>query len=298
MIKTFPVDLMSLIQHIQVQYEKVSGSKKFADRLCYCKREIFKQYTYAVQTVIIKLGARTLKFLEDFDVERTSELTDIREWFDYTVYETLYQNERVSNKLILTFQLMQEYQDTKFFDIIENKYQNLLELFKSDKETGLEFELNDMFEEIRAWYELFLYMILAHQFNCQSFGDNYLKDHNVGSDVIVEGRRCIHEGDCDVHEGVVKRGEQINIIMTNDFIDDMTWMDKLIEIISTYHHDPSSVVFTLDYRMYDQITQCKLSHRHYDKLLEGNKYFKNMIIKNHEGINFNGYYDKLKHLIE
>jgi len=299
MIKTFPVDLMSLIHHIQVQYEKVLNNKKFKSRMCYCKKEIFSQFTYTVENVIIKLGARTLKFLEDFNVELSTDLADLRTWFNKEVYDSLYENERVSNKLVLTFQLLQEYQDEKFFDIIEKKYDNILNILKSDKETGVEQELNDLFEEIRAWYELFLYMILATQFNCQSFGDDYLKDHGVAFDVAVpDDRRCIHEGDCDVHMKVVEAGEQINIIMTNDFIDDITWLDKMMCIISNYHTNPSSVTLTLDYRMYDHLVQCKLSERHYDKLIEANKHFKNMTIKNHEGINFNGHYEAIKHLID
>ncbi len=299
MTKTFPVDIMTLIHHIQLQYEKVLANKKFKDRMCFCKQEIFAQFTYAVETMIIKLGARTLKFLEDYDMDLSTDLTDLKSWFNETVYEELYDNERVSNKLVLTFQLLQEYQDDKFFDLIKEKHDNILSALKDEKETGIEIEINNLFEEIRAWYELFLYMILAHQFNCQSFGEEFLTDHGITNDIKLDSQlRCIHDGDCKVHEGVAINGEQINIIMTNDFIDDMTWMDKLIVIISKYHTSPELINLTLDYRMYDHITQCKLSHRHYDKLLEAHKYFKNMCIKNHEGINFNGHYEKIKHLID
>jgi len=298
-MKSFPVDLMSLIHHIQVQYEKVLNNKKFASRMCFCKQEIFSQFTYAVEKIIIKLGARTLKFLEDYNLELSTNLDDLRDWFNKEVYQSLYQNERVSNKLVLTFQLLQEYQDEKFFSLIEKKYENILALLKEEKETGVEQELNELFEEIRAWYELFLYLVLAAQFNCQSFGADYLEAYKVEFDKQQTGtKRCIHDGTCDVHEKIAQSGEQINIIMTNDFIDDTTWLDQLIHIISKYHTAPDAVKLTLDYRMYDHLIQCKLSNRHYDKLIEANIVFKDMHIKNYEGIEFNGHYDAIKHLLD
>ena len=297
-MKTFPVDLMSLIGHIQRQYEKVLDNKAFENRMCFCKKQIFTQFTYAVEKVIIKLGARTLKFLEDFDLDLSTDLSPLKEWFNDEIYTSLYKNVEVSNKMVLTFQLLQEYQDEKFFILIENKYMKILKLLKEDKETGIEHELNSLFEEIRAWYELFLYMILSTQFSCQSFNENFLKDYGVSEDIEVEdGKRCIHDGNCDTHEKVLDAGEQVNIIMTNDFIDDTTWLDNLMNIVSKYHIDPTTVKLTLDYRMYDHLVQMKLSSRHYDKILETNKYFKDMHIKNREGINFNGYYDKIKHLL-
>ena len=297
-MKTFPVDLMSLIDHIQRQYEKVLNNKSFKNRMCFCKQSIFSHFTYTVEKVIIKLGARTLKYMEDYDLEKGADFSSLKEWFNDEIYEGLYANDQVSNKMVLTFQLLQKYQDDKFFDLIEKKYTKILVLIGEDKETGIENELNLLYEEIRAWYELFLYMILSTQFSCQSFDDFYLRDYQIESDVEVgEGKRCIHDGNCDVHEKVVDAGEQVNIIMTNDFIDDTTWLDNLMTIVSKYHVDSSSVKLTLDYRMYNHLVQCKLSSRHYDKLLETNEYFTNMYIKNHEGINFNGYYDKIKHLL-
>ena len=296
-MKTFPVDLMNLVHHIQVQYEKVMNNKSFEDRMCYCKQKVFTQFTLGVEKVIIKLGARTLKFLEDYDMELSSDLSPLRVWFNKEIYQNLYEDDRVSNKVVLIFQLLQTYQDEKFFGIIEKKYENILLLLKSDKETGVELELNEMFDEIRAWYELFLYVILSTQFNCQSFNEEFLIDYAVPQNVVPEGKRCVHDGDCDVHEKIAGNGEQVNIIMTNDFIDDTTWLDILVEIVSKYHVDPPTVNLTLDYRMYDHLKQCKLSSRHYEKIVDTNVYFENMNIKNHEGINFNGYYDQIKHLL-
>ena len=298
MIRTFPVDLMALINHIQLQYEKVIANKAFEDRMCYCKKEIFTQFTYGVEKVIIKLGARTLKFIEDYDMNLSADLTPLSEWFKDEIYETLYENERVSNKMVLIFELLQKYQDEKFFKLIEKKYNKILVYLKEDKETGVERELNELFDEIRAWYELFLYMILATQFNCQSFDQTFLEAHHVAFDIVPADKRCVHDGDCDVHEKVGENGEQVNIIMTNDFIDDTTWLNILMDIVSNYHVDPSAVTLILDYRMYDHLVQMKLSDRHYDKIIETNKHFKNMKIKNHEGINFNGHYESIKHLIE
>jgi len=307
-MKTFSIDLMILIQHIHTQYEKIQSNKSFENRMCYCRLQILEQFTIAVEKLLIKLGSRTLKFVEDFDIGRSEDISDLRDWFENDVYEKLYENLQVSNKMVLSFQLLQSYQDKKFFDIIQDKYENILICIKNQKETGIESEINELFEEIRAWYELFLYMILSTQFNCQSIKDSFLIDHNVPPDFSFHEcadcpnqKTCLHHNDektCKVHETVLNGQENINIIMTNDFIDDMTWLEKLKCIVTGYHVDPGSIKFVLDYRMYDHLIQCKLSHHHYDKLLEANECFKDMHIINHEGINFNGYYEKLEHLIK
>lgn len=308
-MKTFPIDLTTLTLHIHTQFEKVLDNKSFSDRMCECRRRIFKRFTYTVEKLIIKLGSRTLKFLEDFNVEITSDMTDLQKWFDNEIYEHLYQDLEVSNKMVLSFQLMQEHQDEKFFNLISDKYENILMCLKNNDIDNIDSELNDLFEEIRAWYELFIYMILSTQFNCQSIKDTFLSDHQVAPDIQSDksicGKDdlnwCIHHNTCnkcEVHEGVQLHGERISIIMTNDFIDDMFWLEQLIFIVENYHSDPSNIKLVLDYRMYDQLIQCKLSHQHYDKLLNANRVFKHISIKNHEGINFNGYFEKLKHLIE
>jgi len=304
-MKTFPIDLMTLTQHIHTQYEKVLSNKSFAKRMCYCRKQIFERFTYSVEKLIIKLGARTLKYTEDFDLNLSSDIGPLYDWFTAEVYDNLYNDPNVSNKMILTFQLMQRYQDKKFFDIIQIKYENILIGLKTDNIQEVELELNELFEEIRAWFELFLYMILSTQFNCQSLSDKFLADYRIIPDFGTCETNpcdwCIHYNDhttCDVHEGVLETGETINIIMVNDFIDDMTWMDTLIHIVSNYHVDPSVITFNLDYRMYDQLVPCKLSHIHYDNILQAEQTFVDLHIKNHEGINFNGYHDKIKHLLD
>ncbi len=304
-MKTLPIDLMTLTQHIHTQYEKVLNNKSFLNRMCYCRQQIFEQFTITVEKLIIKLGSRTLKFAEDHDMSYGADFTHLRMWFANEVYQVLYKNEEVSNKMVLTFKLIQEYQDEKFFDLIQDKYKHILVHIAAGDNATAETEFNVLFEEIRAWYELFLYMILSTQFNCQSLTDAFLVDHNVPSDfgagVDNITNWCIHHNDCatcEVHEGVLQCGESINIIMVNDFIDDMTWLEKLTCIVNNYHVAPTHITLNLDYRMYDQLVQCKLSHVHYDKILEANRTFVDLHIKNHEGINFNGYYDKVKHLLD
>jgi len=308
-MKNFPIDLMTLTLHIHTQFEKIMDNKSFFDRMCECRLRIFERFTYTVEKLIIKLGSRTLKFLEDFNFEISTDMSDLQEWFNEEIYETLYQDLEVSNKMVLTFQMTQEHQDEKFFKLISEKYENILLSLKNNNSNQVVGELNDLFEEIRAWYELFIYMILSTQFNCQSIKDSFLSDHNVAFDVQCDNSECakgdiswcIHHNTCnkcEIHEGVIENGEKVSIIMTNDFIDDMYWLDQLMFIVENYHKYPENIKLTLDYRMYDQLIQCKLSHHHYDKILQANKVFKNISIKNHEGINFNGYFEKLKHLIE
>lgn len=308
-MRSFPIDLMTLTLHIHTQFEKIMDNKSFGDRMCLCRRKIFERFTYTVEKLIIKLGSRTLKFLEDFDIEMSKDLDELEKWFIREIYDHLYEDLEVSNKMVLTFQLLQEHQDEKFFRLIRDKYENILISLKGSCEKEVNDELTEFFEEIRAWYELFIYMILSTQFNCQSLKDTFLSDNGVAPDIQCDnsvcGKKdldwCIHHNDCnncDVHEGVIKNGEKISIIMTNDFIADMFWLDQLNMIVDKYHNNRDNIELVLDYRMYDQLIQCKLSHNHYDKLLEANKYFKYISIKNHEGINFNGYFEKLKHLIE
>lgn len=308
-MKRLPIDLMTLTFHIHSQFEKIMDNKSFANKMCICRERIFERFTYTVEKLIIKLGSRTLKFLEDYNFEISTDMTNLQKWFNDEIYEILYEDLEVSNKMILTFQLIQEHQDEKFFKLISDKYENILISLKNGKIDDVNIELNDLYEEIRAWYELFIYMILSTQFNCQSIKDTFLSDNNVAPDIQCDQSECgpldhhwcIHHNTCnkcEIHEGVIDNGEKISIIMTNDFIDDMFWLEKLMYIVENYHTNPENINLVLDYRMYDQLIQCKLSHDHYDKLLNANKVFKHISIKNHEGINFNGYFEKLKHLIE
>jgi len=303
-MKTFPIDLMTLTNHIHTQYDKILHNNSFRNRMCVCRRKIFEQFTFTVEKLIIKIGSRTLKYTEDFNFELSTNILELKDWFNKEVYEYLFNDHEVSNKMVLTFKKMQEYQDIKFFDILETKYENILISLRNHEIENVNSELNNLFEEIRAWYELFLYMILSTQFNCQSLKDSFLEDNNIrpdfGCGMNDPTKWCIHHNDCekcDVHETVLEHGESINIIMVNDFIDDMTWLEKLTDIVKNYHHNPDDITLYLDYRMYDQLIQCKLSHHHYDKILEAQSCFKNIKIKNHEGINFNGYFEKLKTML-
>lgn len=305
-MRTLPIDISILLKHVHTQFEKVRSNKSFEDRMCYCREKILEEFTVAVEKLLIKFGSRTLKFLEDYNLNLSTDISDIKNWFINEVYTNLYNNELVSNQMILSFQLIQEHQDEKFFKIIQEKYENILKYLKEDKEVGIENEMNELFEEIRAWYELFLYMILSTQFNCQSFKPEFLLDYNIKQDDFYktcDGNcgECIHNNKdrkCKVHEGVLDRGEAIYIIMNNDFITDMFWVNKLIEITTKYHKYPQHIKWVFDYRMYDQLIQCHLSHDHYEKIIEIGKTFKHVKIRNWEGINFNGFYDDIVHLLE
>jgi len=305
-MRTLPIDISILLKHIHTQFEKIRSNKSFEDRMCYCREKILEEFTIAVEKLLIKFGSRTLKFLDDYNLALSTDISDIYEWFNKEVYDSLYNNDLVSNEMILSFQLIQQHQDKKFFDIIQEKYINILKYVKEDKEVGLENEMNDLYDEIRAWYELFLYIILSTQFNCQSFKTEFLSDNGVPPDSFSSNcsgncEECIHHNadmKCKVHEGVLERGEAVYIIMNNDFINDMFWVDKLLEIVTKYHKDPQAIKWVFDYRMYDQLVQCHLSHDHYLKIIEIGKMFKHVKIRNWEGINFNGFYDDIVHLLE
>jgi len=302
-MKNFPIDLTTLTLHIHSQFEKILDNKSFSDRMCGCRKLIFEQFTVAVEKMIIKLGARTLKFLEDYNLELSTDLDDLEKWFFDDVYQSLYENEEVSNKMVLVFQQLQHPLDQKFFDIISKRFNAILVCLKEGNHQYLQGEMNDLYEEIQGWYELFIYLILSTQLNCQSLNDKFLEDNEIPKSRICEGEEnsCIHcdaANRCEVHAGVAQNGEIVRMIMTDEFIEDMTWMDTLISIINKYHNNPDNISLILDYRMYDQLIQCKLKHVHYDKILKASTYFKHLQIVNHEGINFNGYFQRIKHLVK
>lgn len=306
-MRTLPKDLMVLIQHIHSQYEKVLYSKTFSNKMCDCRKNIFREYTYTVEKLIIKLGSRTFKFLEDWNMDISCDVSGMEQWFSREIYENLYNDPSTSNKMVLTIQILQEDQDKKFFRIIEEKYKLMLSKLKmTNGEGDVDLELSKLLEEIRAWYELFVYIMLSTQFNCQSISNDFLTDYGIDNDEKKKACNgdcdgCVHNNDdeeCEVHKFVEENGESVKIIMNNEFISDMNWLTKIRNFVQKYHHDPSKIKFVFDYRMFDQHLQYRLGSAHLDEILDTEKVFVDTEIKNYEGIDFNGYYEKIVHLLK
>lgn len=298
-IDSFALDLSGLIIHLEYQRKRVLENPYTRERMCFCRSLIMERYTSTLQKFLIRLSARTLKFFDDYNYAVTTDMTDLQEWFYAEIYDVLYSDPEVSNKMILLFRTVQEKLDQKFFDIIDKRYRDIIQYHNDELGDEFGFILESLYSDVRKWFEVFIYNILAVQLNCENIEDSILTDNEVQLDAVCCGatgrvldvcKTCPFQAcrSCDIHAKVADKGENIVVVMTPELVECSSWLDNLFMLIENYHKDPSVVKMTFDFRMYDYASRFYFNQRLKGRLLKSVDMFgkNNVSIRNYDGVEF------------
>jgi hypothetical protein len=288
------LNLSSLIVHIEYQRNRILEHRITATRMCHCRTLILNSYTDTLHKFLIRLSSRTLKFFDDYDYAVTTGVGDLHQWFFSDIYDTLINEDLVSNKMVVLFRLVQEKLDDKFFDIIDEQYRNIIKLHKINDNTPGEISAA-LFNDIREWFELFVYSVLAVQIDCNHISDKIYEDFDIRNDSAncgVQDEKCANcpfspekEG-IRIGEGRLEDRENLKIVMNNEFTNDMSWIKNMMTVLTRYHTCPDEIRVEMDYRMYDKQNQHLYRRDQMELILEMSKFFGNVMITNYDGVDF------------
>lgn len=300
MSNNFSLDLASLLIHLEFQSKKVLENKLTKQRLCYCRKAIIKKYSDILQKFLIRLSARTLKFFDDKNYEITTNICDLENWFFSEIYDSLFECEKISNKMIMIFKYIQKDLDKKFLNIIEHKYKKFILLH--DRPEEFEIVLLDLFTEIRAWFDLFLYNVLAIQIDCRKIDPSILPFNLENNERCGEGNICLECpmknecSSCNIKTDCKNyTTENILIIMNNEYIRDTKQIKTFFDVITKYYVSPKETLdIIFDFRMFDESNPLYFNRDLLYLMEESENIFRNIFVKNYNGIIFNIFEEKVK----
>lgn len=300
---SFSLDLSSLIIHLEYQKKRIGENEATKKRMCYCRSRILDRYTATLQKFLIRLSARTLKFYDDHNYAITTDMSDLKKWFFEEIYASVYKDRAVSNKMVLLFRLVQENLDQEFFEIIDQKYKDIILNHRISNEVDYEGVLTELYEEIRSWFELLVYNVLAVQLNCLNISDKIFEDFDVPKDRVCCGiqmeERCVdciystHCRKCTSHD-VAAKGENIRLVITNELISSPRWMNNIFDVVKLYHMKLDEVTMDFDFRMYDKNHKLYFSKELVQMIETATQIFGKITISNYEGVEFNLYETKVE----
>ena len=295
-MEELPVELARSIFNLELQKTKIIDNDKKTKRLCRCRRKMLANYSSVCQQFFIRVSAKIIKYVTSRDMDNVTIL-DLKGWYDDEIYTKLYEDDRVSTKMVLIFQLLQETIDDNFFDRFEPKFKSAIgHIDQPDFNT----QIHDLYGDINEWMEIYLQNILSLKIDCTHIAEELLTQYNK-----VENFDCIHNADgshcigmCDgcpaieIGHDVYYASEELHLYVSEEY-EDGAFLGDYFELLHKFHTRPENIAVVFDFRLCES-SVFKLTQVHKNLITFAAKSFKSVHIINHKKISFGKYRSEIE----
>lgn len=305
-MENFALDLSSMIIHIEYQRKRLLENPDAKKKMCGCRIELLNNFSSVMQKLMIRLCSRTIKYAEDFDIEKATAFEGLEHWFEQEMYEKMIVQTNVSNKMVLLFRLLQQDVDRRFFDRINHDFEDALQKIVDCRESDIDSMLEEVLDDVKKWFEMFVLNLLAIQINCQNIDDSIFADNDVPNDGMIcatkstPGKSCENCANtacnacCRVHDTLVQAGEMITLIVTREMLRTPGWIETFFETFLYYHTNVEAVTLRLDYRMFDKSDPLMFTDDCQARFEKAQSVFSKIQIKNYGGVVYGNYLENVR----
>jgi hypothetical protein len=289
----FPLELARSIINLELQKENIIERDAKPKRLCYCRKQIFLNFTHICQLMMIRLTSKLIRLVDDIHPTKSS-ITDIWEWYENEVYTKMYDNPEISNKMILIFKILQDSSDSLFFETFESKFKHTIETSKSPDE--FRENVHGLYELLNEWMENYMMTIMTLKIDCMKLSKDLLSEYGMEENFECKGDGLDSNGckRCDTvtcpalglgHDEYYAE-EEVHIYMCDDF-DDGKFLTKYFDIICKYHSFPKNIRIIFDFVWYNRADKTLFSETQRQLVQYAAEKFKAVDIINHKNILLN-----------
>ena len=309
-MNALPLNLSSTIIRLEYQKKKVLDSTKTKNAMCWCRKKLLENYTSIVQLLLMKLVNSTYEFYEGDETDIEDKVLHIKEWFLKTAYDSLYENNRISNRMVLFFKLLQTPLDDKIFSDYIAKHKVLSDINRNiDCRETIKSSYEEFAAEIAAeiseYFDIFIMNVMSVQVDCKNVCSNILVNHGVPHQESCKGnyKECTLckysscDPACSYHEKFVNN-EKLHYIVTEEQLDTPGWIENYLGLFENYHINIKNVTLIIDYQLFTAAHPYKHSDDSFKFILRASNLFKKTRIINHEFVDFGKFTTNLAPMIE
>jgi hypothetical protein len=293
----FSIELANSIINLEMQKERILKQDIKLERLCYCRKQILYNFTSVCQMFFIRFTARIIKFLEDGDIDKTTSINDLKQWYEHEIYKKLFDNDDTSNKMIVIFKLLQDNLDEQFFQLFNYKFKGVIEKFTPETLPEFKTELLEVYADVYDWIENHLLNILSIKIDCSQISDEIIDFYSNNNPHNATVHRCdVFQCPSTDANHLMYAEEEIHLYMSDEF-DNEVFLVNYFDIIAKYHKFPQNIKITFDFILYDE-ERFKFTELLRNITIQNLGSFKSVAIINYKNVDFGPYYNDIKGLLQ
>jgi hypothetical protein len=295
-MEDLPIELTRSIFTLQLQRDKIISNDKKAKILCRCRKKMLTNYSSVCQHFFIRVSAKIIEYMSSRDIEKVSIL-DVADWYNDEIYTKLYEDNSVSSKMVLIFELLQESIDTNFFRRLEH---NFIATVEHIHEPEFKIKIHELYENINEWMETYLVNLMSLKIDCTHISEDLLINNNKTENFVctrIKDSGDICEG-CPASEVDPRCAtEEIHLYLSEDY-GDGAFLSDCFELIYKFHNKPKNIAITFDFMLFDSSVDIKLTQAQRDLIKFAAQSFCSVSIVNHNQISFGEYQTELEQYLD